>query len=177
MGTDTLNAEYVCREACSRAGALMLPPLAYTFVNEMKASAGTISLSARTLLSVLEDICDDVARNGIKKIILANSHGGNNYVAMTFIQDLPGRGKDYVVYYLSLSSCLSPERREKIKALSKTDVPGGHACDNETDLTLFESPELVDLDALPTEKSAGQSVQDFDVAPALPQYLVVRDVP
>jgi len=169
MGTDTLNVEFVAREASKRAGAVMLPALAYTLVHEMKASAGAVSLRAKTFLAVLEEICDDVARNGVKKIVLVNGHGGNNYILMTFIQDLPGKGKDYAVYHVNVGSCISSENREKIEALSKTTVPGGHADDVETDATLSTYPDLVDLDAISQDPQAGVSRLDFDIKPARAQ--------
>jgi len=169
IGTDTLNVEYACREACQRAGVLMLPALGYTFTNEMKASAGAISLSAKTLLAVVEEICDDVARNGVKKIVLVNGHGGNNHLLMTFIQDLPGRGKDYAVYYLSLGAAVSKEDRARMQESSKAQCSGGHADDSETDMTLYTHPETVDLAAISKDLSAGTSRLDYDIGPAKPQ--------
>jgi len=176
-GTDTLNIEYVCRAACEKSGAIMLAPMAYTFVNEMKASIGAVSLSARTLLTVLEEICDDVARNGVKKIVLVNGHGGNNYILMTFIQDLPGKGKDYVAYYLNLMRCLVPEKAKRIEKMSKAEFPGGHADDGETDFTVYTHPELVDLKAISKDASAGMSRMDYDIGPAKPQVWWYAEYP
>ena len=169
MGTDTLNVEYACRLAAEKAGILMLPALAYTFAHEMKASVGTVCFSAGTFLTVLEEICDDVARNGVKKIVLVNGHGGNNNILMAFIQDLPGKGKDYAVYYLSMVSCTNEAARAKMKAMAKTTRPGGHADDNETDMTLFTHPDFVDLAAISADPSKGKSVLDFDISPARAQ--------
>lgn len=165
-GTDTLNVEHIAREACRQAGAIMLPPMAYTMVHEMKASVGAISLSAATFLKVLEEVCDDVARNGVKKILLLNGHGGNGHLSMTFLQDLPGKNKDYVVYYLFLTSCVSPRDREQIRSSSKAAHPGGHADDGETDLTLHHYPDLVDLKAISQDPGAGKSGKDFDIGNA-----------
>lgn len=176
-GTDTLNVEYIAREACKLSDALMLPPMAYAFVNEMKASVGAVSLSARTFLKVLEEVCDDVARNGVKKIVLLNGHGGNNFVGMTFIQDLPGKGKDYVAYYLNIMSCLGPREREAIQASSKAAYPGGHADDVETDATLYHFPETVDLKAISKDPKAGASVKDLDVGSARAQIWWYAEYP
>jgi creatinine amidohydrolase len=176
-GTDTLNVEYIAREACRLSGAIMLPPMAYAFVNEMKASVGAVSLSARTFLKVLEEVCDDIARNGVRKIVLLNGHGGNNYLGMTFIQDLPGKGKDYVVYYLGLMSCLDPKEREEIEASSKAAHPGGHADDVETDITLYHYPETVDLKAISKDPRAGASLKDFDIGPSRPQIWWYAEYP
>lgn len=177
IGTDTLNVEYIAREACRQAGAIMLPPMAYTMVHEMKASLGAISLSAATFLKVLEEVCDDVSRNGIKKILLLNGHGGNGHLSMTFLQDLPGKNKDYVAYYLFLTSCLSAKDRELIKSSSKAAHPGGHADDVETDVTLAHYPDLVDRKAISKDPKAGTSGKDFDLGNAQPHVWWYAEYP
>lgn len=169
LGTDTLNIEYVCREACEKAGAVMLPAMPYLFVNEMKASAGAVSLSAKAILTFLEEVCDEVSRNGIKKIVLVNGHGGNNAVILTFLQNLPGAGKDYAVYDLLMVHCGRGEKWEKAMAMSKAVHVDGHGGDNETDWTLFAYPDLVDVDAIKDDADAGASRLDFDISPARAQ--------
>ena len=169
LGTDTLNIEYICRAACEKAGAIMLPAMPYLFVNEMKASAGAVSLSAATILCFLREVCEEVSRNGIKKILLVNGHGGNNNILMTFIQDLPGSGVDYAAYTLFIMRCGYGEKWEKARAMGKAELPGGHADDGETDVTLFTNGDLVDLDAISPEREAGASKLDFDVSPAQAQ--------
>lgn len=169
LGTDTLNIEYMCREACEKAGVLMLPVMPYLFVNEMKASAGAVSLSAKTILTFLEEVCDEVSRNGIKKIVFVNGHGGNNSVLMTFLQDLPGRGKDYAAYDLLMVRCARGDKWDEAMTMSKAKYVDGHAGDNETDWTLFTYPELVDVDAILPDADAGASRLDFDIAPAYAQ--------
>ncbi len=169
LGTDTLNIEFLCREACEKSGALMLPVMPYLFVNEMKASAGAVSLSAQTILTFLQEVCDEVSRNGIKKILLVNGHGGNNNILMTFIQDLPGKGRDYAAYCLFIMRCGYGQKWEKALAMGKAQLPGGHADDGETDVMLFTGRDLVDTDAISKERDAGASRLDFDISPALAQ--------
>lgn len=169
LGTDTLNIEYICREACEKSGAVMLPAMPYLFVNEMKASAGAVSLSAATILSFLQEVCDEVSRNGIKKILLVNGHGGNNGILTTFLQDLPGKARDYAAYSLFIMRCGYGEKWEKAVAMGKAEFPGGHADDGETDVMLFTNGDLVDLDAISPEREAGASKLDFDISPAQAQ--------
>jgi creatinine amidohydrolase len=177
VGTDTLNVERICREACNKAGVLMMPAMPYAFVNEMKASVGAVSLSAKTLLTVLEEVCDEIARNGVKKIVLLNGHGGNNYVGMTFIQDLPGKNKDYVVYFLNLMGTIGENEWKELRSMTKATFPGGHAEDVETDLTLFTYPDLVDLKAISMDATKGASRKDFDIGPARPQIWWYAEYP
>lgn len=55
----------------------VLPPLALGLSLEHAAFAGTLCLSAHSALAVLEDIGASVARAGIRRLVLFNSHGGN----------------------------------------------------------------------------------------------------
>jgi len=80
--TDLLIAERVAAEAVERIGeqldVWLLPPLAYTKSNEHAWSAGTIWLSADTLLRVLDDIGRCVATTPARRLVFFNGHGGNS---------------------------------------------------------------------------------------------------
>jgi creatinine amidohydrolase len=169
LGTDTLNVEVVARAACEKAGAVMLPTMPYLYVNEMKASAGAVSLSAPTIFALLDEVCDEVSRNGIKKIVLLNGHGGNKALLLAYIQGLPGRGRDYAVYDLFLPACGSGSKWDRAAKMRKAKLPGGHADDGETDVTYYNFPSLVDLKAVSRDPKAGASRLDFDIAPAKAQ--------
>ncbi len=169
LGTDTLNTEAICRKACEKAGAIMLPAMPYLYVHEMKASAGAISLSAPTIFAVLDEVLDEVSRNGIKKIVLVNGHGGNSALLLAYLQGLPGRGKDYAVYNVFVSAAADRAKMERAKKMSKAKLPGGHADDGETDVTYYQFPRLVDVKAISRDASAGASRLDFDISPARAQ--------
>ncbi len=57
--------------------AWSLPALPYSKSNEHSAFAGTLSLSASTLTSILKDLAVSVKRSGFKRLALLNGHGGN----------------------------------------------------------------------------------------------------
>jgi creatinine amidohydrolase len=82
FNTDLVIAERVAELAVDRVGeeldVWLLPPLAYTKSNEHAWSAGTIWLSASTLLSVLDDIGRCVAMTAARKLVFFNGHGGNS---------------------------------------------------------------------------------------------------
>jgi creatinine amidohydrolase len=67
---------------------LVLPVQAVGKSNEHILSPGTLSLSAETLLRVLVEIGECVHRAGLRKIVLANSHGGNASVISTATREL-----------------------------------------------------------------------------------------
>jgi creatinine amidohydrolase len=57
--------------------AVILPVQAVGASDEHKAFPGTLTLSPETALRAFIEICESVARAGIRKLIIINSHGGN----------------------------------------------------------------------------------------------------
>jgi creatinine amidohydrolase len=80
--TDLVIAGHVAEAAVAEVGdaldCWLLPPLAYTKSNEHAWSAGTVWLSATTLLAVLDDIGRSVATLPARKLVFFNGHGGNS---------------------------------------------------------------------------------------------------
>jgi creatinine amidohydrolase len=67
---------------------LVMPVQAVGKSNEHLRSPGTLTLSADTLLRVLVEIGEGVHRAGLRKLVLANSHGGNVPVLATAAREL-----------------------------------------------------------------------------------------
>ena len=158
LGTDGLIAHKVALLAAEREPAVVLPPLFFTYTKEMKNLPGAISLEADLLLGLLEAICDEVARNGFRKIVLVNCHGGNSALLKVFLQELCDRGKDYAVYLPPIF--LAPEAVERVKETKET----GHACEVETSFALYLYPELVRMERVPKEFYSSR--KDYDLSPA-----------
>ena len=91
-----------------------------------------------------------MARNGCKKVIIANGHGGNDSLLPLFAQAQLASPRDYVVYIVGLPSRNGPGRpAEK----SKIDM---HAGETETSLMLVARPDLVHMDRATEESGADQ---------------------
>jgi creatinine amidohydrolase len=67
---------------------LVLPIQSIGKSNEHVLSPGTLTLSADTLLRVLVETGEGVRRAGLRKLVLANSHGGNASVIATAAREL-----------------------------------------------------------------------------------------
>jgi creatinine amidohydrolase len=82
FNTDTVIARAVAEATVAEVGdavdAWLLPALTYTKSNEHAWSSGTFWLSARTLLSVLEDLGRCVAATPARRLVFMNGHGGNS---------------------------------------------------------------------------------------------------
>jgi creatinine amidohydrolase len=82
LNTDLIIAQATAEATIADVGdevdAWLLPPLAYTKSNEHAWCAGTIWLSASTLLAVLDDIGRCIAKTPAKRLVFLNGHGGNS---------------------------------------------------------------------------------------------------
>jgi creatinine amidohydrolase len=154
LGTDMIDSREVALRAADKEYTLVFPPYYVGQIFEAKHQPGTIAYSQPLMWQFLQETCDELARNGIKKIILVNGHGGNTSFLQYFGQAQLAARKDYAVYLFQPSP--DPMVAEKIKKLRKTDF-GGHADENETATMLSHRPELVHLDQAKTQSGADQN--------------------
>ncbi len=92
MCTDTVTIEAVVAATIPKLPAdlpvLFLPPIAYGKSNEHARFAGTLTLSASTLIRMWMEIGASVAASGVRKFVLFNSHGGQMAVMDIVARDL-----------------------------------------------------------------------------------------
>ena len=74
----------------------ILPLLPVGKSNEHLAFPGTLSLSAETLIRVWTEVGEGVARTGIRKLVLFNSHGGQPQIMDIVARRHDGRGLQLV---------------------------------------------------------------------------------
>jgi creatinine amidohydrolase len=120
---------------------LALPTQAYGKSNEHILSPGTVTLPAHLLIEVLTEIGASIARAGLRKVVLINSHGGNSEVLGIVARELRVRHG---------MLCVATQwRRFGLPAgvYGAVDEKYGiHAGDIETSLMLHFRPELVRMD-------------------------------
>ena len=101
---------------------------------------------------MLQETTDEMARNGCKKVIIVNGHGGNNSLLPYFAQTQLESPHDYVVYVQDLAR--SGPGEPKHKSDPATDM---HAGESETSMSLVAHPNLVHLDRASKESGADQA--------------------
>ncbi|MGK7868213.1 creatininase family protein [Falsiroseomonas sp. E2-1-a20] len=79
--TDAILAERVAREAAAPLGVPVFPVMPFGLAPYFAAFPGSISLRVETLLAVMRDLVDSVARAGFRRVLIVNGHGGNAPVA------------------------------------------------------------------------------------------------
>ncbi|HEV2488209.1 MAG TPA: creatininase family protein [Candidatus Acidoferrales bacterium] len=150
LGTDLLNIRYVVVRAAEQEFAVVFPPYYFGQIFEARHEPGTLAYSAQLQLDLLQATTDEMARNGCKKIIIANGHGGNENLLPYFAQSQLAAPHDYVVYVFGLPELAGPDR-PPLK--SPNDLHAGEA---ETSHTMISRPDLVHLDRLPQESGADE---------------------
>ena len=122
---------------------LFLPTQAVGKSNEHLRFPGTLTLSAETVIRLWTEIGESVARAGVRKLVLLNSHGGQVSVMDIVARDLRARC-DLLVYSVnwydlplgdSVNGLFPPEEHRF----------GTHAGDIETSMMLALRPEQVDM--------------------------------
>lgn len=148
VGTDVLNARALCVAAAERERAIVFPQWYFGKVYEAKHLPGCVALSPELLLRLFEEVFDEIARNGLRKIVVYVGHGGNDYLVPFLAQCTQRHRRDYLVYVKGRG--LSPARARRWREVIETDIHG-HACECETSISLANHPGLVKMDAVPAE--------------------------
>ncbi|MHB8629971.1 MAG: creatininase family protein [Aggregatilineales bacterium] len=152
LGTDMYIGREICRRAAALESAIIFPDFIFTQILEAQHVPGTIAVESDLFLRMLDNICREIARNGLDKIILVNAHGGNDHLIHFFAQIQLQSPRDYVVYVADRG--VLPEDQATIKALWQTTVDG-HAGEIETSVILAIRPDLVHMDQL---RSGGEGM-------------------
>jgi len=89
LATDTISAEALCHRAASRLGAraAVAPAIPFGVSWHHMRFPGTISLSSRTLATVLVEVATSLARHGFPCVAFVNGHGGNSAAVALAVEE------------------------------------------------------------------------------------------
>ena len=152
LGTDMFAVREICIAAAEKEPAVVFPYYFMTQISEARHFHGTIAVSHRMMMDNLLAMCDEISRNGFKKILIANGHGGNNSFLPFFLQEMPKLGRDYCVYVCPGWNYTEEEMNQLKKDINIADM-GSHAGVSETAMMMHLVPELVKLNQQDPTKS------------------------
>ncbi len=152
LGTDLLDVRYTALHAAEQEYAIVFPEYYFGQIAEARHQPGTIAYSRDMQLALLQETTDEMARNGCKKIIIVNGHGGNEHLLPFFAQSQLDKPHDYVVYVLDERSPASGGPPKK----TSLDM---HAGESETSKMMVSRPDAVHLDRAAQESGADQHRQ------------------
>src|ERR1700756_4580974 len=155
LGTDLLNVRYASLHAVEQEYAIVFPEYYFGQIFEAKHEPGTVAYSMELQLKLLQETTDEMARNGCKKVVIVNGHGGNERLLPYFAQAQMAGPKDYVVYVLDGA------RSRPGGPAKKSAGVDYHAGENETSNTLYTHPELTHIDRAVRESGADQKRQNL----------------
>lgn len=163
LGTDILQASHIAWQASQLETVCVFPDFTFGDISENfpNKPAGNISIPVETEMLLLEQLSEQIASNGFKKIIVYNGHGGNVSWLNTFLRKLENKPHDFVMVVVNIR-CGVMERIAKAKAFKglteedreltmkcKENRPvDGHAGYSETAYMMAVAPESVKMDRL-----------------------------
>jgi creatinine amidohydrolase len=152
LGTDLLDVRYAALHAAEEEYAVVFPEYYFGQIAEAKHEPGTVAYSQSLQLALLQETTDEMARNGCKKILIVNGHGGNEHLLPFFAQSQLDKPHDYVVYVFD-------ERTPQQGGPPKKTKIDMHAGESETSKMMISRPDLVHQNRATRESGADQARQ------------------
>ena len=156
LGTDLIDVRFATLNAVKQEYALVFPEYYFGQIFEAKHQPGTISYSSQIQFDLLQETTEEMARNGCKKILIVNGHGGNNSLLQYFTHVQIEHAKGYVVYAFQ-----NPVGEPTGAAAPSRPGVDGHAGESEISNVMASRPDLVKLALSPTESGADQKRLDL----------------
>jgi creatinine amidohydrolase len=136
-GTDTVLAEHVAAESAGRAWArgarvVVLPAVPFGVQTTQLDLKLCLNVNPSTQLALLGDLAASLAGQGVRKLVLLNAHGGNDF--RPIVRELAARTPLFV--------CVV-NWWQVVPPAGYFDEPGDHAGELETSALLHAAPTLV----------------------------------
>jgi creatinine amidohydrolase len=152
FGTDIIESEYVASESARRsveAGAkvIVLPAIPYGVNTGQLDLNMTVNMNPATQMMILKDVVDSLSQHKIPKIVILNSHGGNDFKQM--IREL--QPKHPGVFLCTINWWQVVDQKQFF------DEKDDHAGEMETSVMLALAPDLV----LPLSEAGPGTTRQF----------------
>lgn len=182
LGTDTIIAAETCIRAAEQEPVVVFPTMYFGEKSGAGEFPGTVIFSVETRWHIYKEICNEIYRNGFKKILFVNGHGGNKSMLDLFARGMMQENPNVMVFNASSGGVTASaieallQAPSEYPALTEEDLAalqdyldqkkhGGHACFSETARAYHFRPETIRLDGIADEN--GDSTHRFD---AFKQY-------
>jgi creatinine amidohydrolase len=142
VATDRMIGEHLATGLDQVMGerVLVLPVIGVGCSDHHMDFPGSLTLSHETFARQVKDIVGSVIHHGFRRILLLNSHGGNQGIGQVLVEQL---GTAHPDCHIAMASWWKTALKE-LEAICESGPGGvGHACEIETSLMLLIAPELV----------------------------------
>jgi creatinine amidohydrolase len=143
VDVDVRNCWEVACAVSARTGVPLVPALPFGDSRYWEGWPGTLTLQPETMVQVMLDVCDGVARTGFRRLLLLNGHIGNNPVLALIESKIRERFPALQVRSISWWD-VSPRVVERMYADAiEGTLRSFHGNDGETSVYMAHSPDLV----------------------------------
>lgn len=142
-GTDTYESIEIANRACEAASGrgarvVMLPPIPYGTETNLRAFPMAMNLQPSTLARVICDLVESLEQCGIRKLLILNGHGGNDFKPL--LRELFGKTRVHL-FLCDWFRGISADAQKQVFVEA-----GDHAGEMETSFGLACFPDLVARD-------------------------------
>ncbi|HHN46845.1 MAG TPA: creatininase family protein [Planctomycetes bacterium] len=161
--TDALTARSVAEEATRLAhsrGAkvVCLPTLPVGNNVNFRAFPFALRIGVRTLMSVVEDIVEQLASDGVRIVVIVNGHGGNTDALRSALREIASRNGAPFVCMVGATEFASDVKADVI------EHPSDHGGECETSCMMALAPHLVRPDRLADNPFGELAVPELEKA-------------
>lgn len=157
VGTNLYLGRIIPLEAVKQEYAVVFPDYFVAQTTDTSTLPGTIHYSMNMQMQFLDETTHEMARNGCRKIILANGHTGNNSLIQLFMANFAEVPRDFAVYYIYSSGfpIVGPMLSQLPAAAQPSKLGAdGHGGEERVAALMAYYPELVHLDRAHDEPSS-----------------------
>jgi len=148
IGTDAICPEVIAKGVAEKIEVLIAPTINIGMAQHHLAFAGSMTLRPSTLMAVITDVVESLARHGFERCYFLNGHGGNVATLNAAFAEIYSNTSLYSPDEDSHLRCklsnwyMSPGVRRLSRELFAA-AEGSHATPSEVSLTYYAYPEAV----------------------------------
>ncbi len=168
IGTDALCPQVLAQGIGETTGALVAPTISVGMAQHHLGFAGSITLRPSTLMAVVQDQVNSLARHGFDRIYFLNGHGGNIATVTAAFSEIYAEsslgtaGHNRPALRCKLRNWWDAEGVAEVSKRRFGAAEGSHATCSEVSLTYFAYPDFIKKVAMTPEIAPNGPIYDAD---------------
>ena len=168
IGTDAICPETIAHGVAEKSGALVAPTLSIGMAQHHLGFAGSISLRPTTLIAVVTDVVQSLARHGFERCYFLNGHGGNVATVTAAFSEIyaersfSGNQGNQPALRCKLSNWYMAPGVQRLSRELFGSAEGSHATPSEVSLTYYAYPDSVKQAAMSPTLAPNGPILDAD---------------
>jgi len=148
IGTDAICPEVIAKGVAEKIEVLVAPTISVGMAQHHQGFAGSMTLRPSTLMAVITDLVESLARHGFERCYFLNGHGGNVATVTAAFSEIYANTSLYspdedTLLRCKLSNWYMAPGVQKLSRELFAGAEGSHATPSEVSLTYYAHPEAV----------------------------------